>query len=259
LGVPHHLRHTIRSVGHPRINTLFEFEELAFHDTTLGELSLRRRSEPRAGNVIVYEVKLNEEFLMSSLFTASEEALAELGLAALKGDSLEVVVGGLGLGYTAATALKDDRVSRLWVIDKLSELIGWHMRALVPLGKTLTDDSRCHLVHADFFEFARVGSKLLATSEPTRTFDAILLDIDHSPTHWLTASNSSLYSVEGLTQMATHIRPEGVFALWSNDPPSQPFVERLEGIFATLATHVVSFPNPYTNDESACTVYVATR
>lgn len=76
------------------------FEELDNCDTPIGELSLRRRRIPALGDAPIYEVKLGEEFLMSSLFVAAEEALAEQGLAACHGQALDVVVGGLGLGHT---------------------------------------------------------------------------------------------------------------------------------------------------------------
>lgn len=88
------------------------FEELDWHETPMGELTLRRRLEPTLG-VDVFEVKLGEEFLMSSLFTVAEVALADLGLAAVSGDNLRVVVGGLGLGYTAVAALADARSAHL--------------------------------------------------------------------------------------------------------------------------------------------------
>ena len=86
------------------------FEELDYCDTQLGELILRRRRIPMLENEVVHEIILNGEFLMSSLFHAVEEALADLGLAAVEtsgGGSLDVVVGGLGLGYTAAAALRN--------------------------------------------------------------------------------------------------------------------------------------------------------
>ena len=86
---------------------MIDFEELDYQKTPLGEISLRRRAEPRIEGGIVYEVKLGDEFLMTSLFTASEIQLARLGLAALKGPDLDIVVGGLGLGYTAAAVLED--------------------------------------------------------------------------------------------------------------------------------------------------------
>src|SRR3954468_6851135 len=76
-----------------------DFEELDYRPTPIGALSLRRRRELTLG-VDVFEIKLGDEFLMSSLFTASEIALARLGLAGLSEPGLDVVVGGLGLGYT---------------------------------------------------------------------------------------------------------------------------------------------------------------
>ena len=83
------------------------FEELDFRPTPLGDLVLRRRRIPRLGELDVYEVKLGDDFLMSSLFHEAERQLAKLGLGALEQENLDVVVGGLGLGYTAVAALED--------------------------------------------------------------------------------------------------------------------------------------------------------
>jgi hypothetical protein len=74
------------------------FEELDYCPTPIGAISLRRRREARLG-VDVLEIKLGEEHLMSDLFTASEIALADLGVGACQGEGLDVVVGGLGLGW----------------------------------------------------------------------------------------------------------------------------------------------------------------
>jgi len=73
------------------------YEELDWQKTRMGELMLRRRADPATGEMI-YEVRLEDEYLMSSLFTVAEEELATLGLAAATGDRLNVLVGGLGLG-----------------------------------------------------------------------------------------------------------------------------------------------------------------
>jgi hypothetical protein len=85
------------------------FEELDYRPTPIGALSLRRRRELSLG-VDIFEIKLGSQYLMSSLFTASEIALARLGLAALSGPELDVVVGGLGLGYTAQEVLEHSTV-----------------------------------------------------------------------------------------------------------------------------------------------------
>jgi spermidine synthase len=235
------------------------FEELDFQKTPLGDISLRKRTEPRLDGRLVYEVKLGDEFLMSSLFTESEIQLSKLSLAALKQTQhktdLDIIVGGLGLGYTAVAALEDDAIRSLKVIDVMQPVIDWHNRGLVPLGKVLSDDPRCTLVHADFFA--------LATSD-NRSFDsnnkqvhAVLLDIDHSPTHWLNEANSSFYSEESLNKLADKIYPGGIFGLWSNDPPDEEFMSLLNTVFHTSESHIVSFPNLYTDKESSCTVYIA--
>lgn len=106
------------------------FEELDWQETPIGAISLRRRRDPVL-DVDVYEVKLDDEYLMSSLFTTAEVELARLGLAELTGGSADVLVGGLGLGCTAAAALDDDRVRSLTVVEGLAEVVDWHHRGLL--------------------------------------------------------------------------------------------------------------------------------
>ncbi|MEP7149875.1 MAG: spermidine synthase [Acidobacteriota bacterium] len=228
-------------------------EELGYQKTPLGDLTLRRRVEPLWDNREVFEVKLGDEYLMSSLFTESERKLAKFGLASLEGE-LDVVVGGLGLGYTAAEVLKNKKVERLLVIDLFQAVIDWHRDGLVPIGNVLAKDSRCELRQADFFELARTG---FDANVPDKKFDAVLLDIDHSPEHLLNPSNKSLYTSEGLRSILNQIKPGGSFALWSDDPASDDFTQRLGDVFGSAAAFNVEFPNPYTNSISVNSVYVA--
>ncbi len=232
------------------------FEELAYEQTPMGELTLRRRYEP-AVDAEVYEVKLGEEFLMSSLFTVAEEELSRLGLAALDPHrvDLDVVVGGLGLGYTAVTALHDARVRSMMVVDALPAVIDWHERRLLPVSGLLIDDPRTRLVHADFFALVRAAPG--ASGVLPERVDAILLDVDHSPTFTLDPSHADLYTVEGLRRLAAHLRPGGVFALWSDDPPEPMFLDALRAVFATVDGHTVGFENPLTGGTSRNGVYVA--
>ncbi len=232
-----------------------KIEELAYHKTDLGELILRRRIEPRLENREVFEVKLGEEFLMSSLFTEAEKELANLGLQGLTG-KLDVVVGGLGLGYTAVAALEFENVRSLLVIDKFQEVIDWHEQKLVPMGKILAEDERCELKQGDFFEMARSGFDV---SGKKRKFDAVLLDIDHSPKHYLDEKNESFYGVEGLYDLKRHLKTDGVFALWSNDTADEEFTKHLASVFGTASAHNVEFANPYTNSTSVNSVYVAVK
>ena len=230
------------------------FEELASARTSMGEISLRRRLEP-SRRIDVYEVKLDDDFLMSSLFTVAEIELARLGLAEAAAEDLEVVVGGLGLGYTAAAALEDPRVRSVTVIEALAEVIGWHERDLLPETAGLAHDPRTRLVHGDFF--AMLAADGFDVTEPGRRSDVILLDIDHSPTHVLDPSHAAFYTPSGLRELAGQLWPGGVFALWSDDPPDAGFESSLGEVFERSRAEVVTFPNLHTGGRSSNTVYVA--
>ena len=236
------------------------FEELDHQVTPLGPVTLSRRRMPLLGDEPVFEIKLNDEFLMSSAYFGSEVALASLGLKAVREPGpLNVVVGGLGLGFTAKEALRDDRVGQLAVIEFLEPVIDWHRRGLVPLGRELNEDPRCRFVHQDFFARARHPSEGMDPENPSLLFDAVLLDIDHSPTHYLNPTHAGFYEYAGLERFAQKLTAGGVFALWSNDPPEDAFLRRLREVFPVVASHVVSFPNPLRDEEARCSVYVAVK
>ncbi len=263
----------------------FDFEELDYQVTPLGDISLRRRAEPRLGGTIIYEVKLGDEFLMSSLFTEAEIQLARLGVAALDDtgdDTLDIVVGGLGLGYTAHAVLEFSAVRSLAVVEVMKPVIDWHRRGLVPLGEHITANSRCKILHGDFFELAAAdrtgfdgtgfdgasfdgasfdGASLdgasLDGSMPMQLAHAVLLDIDHSPSHWLNPANSTFYSESGLRGLAAKLHPGGIFGLWSNDPPDDTFIRLLDSVFESCEAHVITFYNPYSGGQSSNTVYLA--
>lgn len=231
----------------------------------MGDLVLRRRLEPTL-QVDVYEVKLGEEYLMSSLFTASEVELGRLGLAALSsvagdgdggtdGAGFDVVVGGLGLGYTARAVLEDPRVRSLYVVDALGEVIDWHRQHLLPLSAELTEDPRCHLVHGDFFALVAEGAPFGPTA-PER-LHAVLVDIDHTPRHHLDPSHAAFYEPDGLRRMADRLHPGGIFGLWSDAPPDADYIATAEQVFTTCEARVVTFPNPHSGEESRSTVYLA--
>jgi spermidine synthase len=231
------------------------FEELDFRPTPIGAVSLRRR-RTLAQDEDVYEIKLDDEFLMSSRFTASEIALARLGLAELSGEAWDVAVGGLGLGYTAQEVLAHAAVGALVVVEMLQPVIDWHTSGLLPLGPALTRDPRCRLMAGDFFALAASDSGL-DPEQPGRKFHAILLDIDHSPYALLDARSTSFYRPEGLRRLATHLHPGGVFGLWSNDTPDAAFTERLAGVFAHVRAEPVTFHNPLQDRPATQTVYLA--
>lgn len=231
------------------------FEELDWHLTPIGAISLRRRIEPVTGRE-VHEVKIDDDFLMSSMFTEAEVALAELGLDRVAGRTgLEVVVGGLGLGYTARAVLDRPGVAALVVVEALAPVIDWHRRGLVPLGPELVGDPRCRLVQGDFFALAAAGAGL-DPGRPGWPCDAVLVDIDHSPRHPLAPQNAPFYTADGLRRVAGALRAGGVFALWSNDPPDEVFLATMAQVFTDPVARVVAFDNPLQGRPAANTVYV---
>ncbi len=233
------------------------FAELDFRETPMGDLTLRRRRLLSLGDLEIFEVKLGDAFLMSSLFHEVEEALADLGLGEIEAaPPWDVVVGGLGLGYTAVAALRHAEVGSLVVIDALEAVIEWHQRGLVPLGATLTADPRCRLLHDDFFARA-ISADGFDPAQRGRRFHAVLLDIDHSPRDLLHARHGSFYQPEALRRLAAQLHRGGVFAMWSDEAPDEDFMQTLASAFAEVRAHVVTFANPLTESDSASTVYIA--
>lgn len=231
------------------------FEELDYRNTKMGELILQRRRILALKGRMVYEVRLGAEYLMSSLFHAAETALADIGLGELKGSEWEVVVGGLGLGYTAEAALRFEQVKRLIVVESLEPVIDWHRQELVPNGAVLNKDPRCIYHHADFFDLARNAG--FDPEVPDHRFDAVLLDIDHTPDFLLHASHGDFYTTAGMERLRTFLNPGGIFALWSNDPPRQEFLQILSGVFSWADAHVVEFENPLQQCLAANSIYMA--
>ena len=234
------------------------FEELDYRQTQLGELILRRRRVLAMDRDVV-EVILNDEHLMSDMFTASEIALADIPLDRMTASAPDILpdilVGGLGLGYTAEAVLGHDRVRSLTVVEYLAPIIEWHRAGILPLGTRLADDPRCRLVEGDFFALA-LGDAGFDPDRPGRRFDGIFLDIDHSPDFHLNPSHAALYGDDGLTRLKHHLTGSGIFALWSNDPPDSIFLSRLESHFTAASAEKVRFFNSLLGEDCVQTVYL---
>lgn len=230
------------------------YEELDYRQTSLGELILRRRRILKLDRDVV-EVILNDEHLMSDMFTASEIALADIPLDRMTATAPDILVGGLGLGYTADAVLGHDRVRSLTVVEYLAPIIEWHRAGMLPLGTRLAGDPRCRFVEGDFFALA-LGDAGFDPDRPGRRFDGIFLDIDHSPDFHLNPSHAALYGEDGLTRLKRHLTGSGIFALWSNDPPDSTFLSRLDAHFTAASAEEVRFFNPLLGEDCVQTVYL---
>ncbi len=234
------------------------FEELDYCPTPMGALSLRRRRLPGVDEDI-YEIKIGDDFLMSSRFTASETALAAIALDMIESPAPDIVVGGLGLGFTARRVLESERVASLVVVEAFGAVIDWHRRGLVPLGPTLTSDDRCTLIEGDFFDMAVDDECGFDPDRPGRLFDAVIVDIDHSPGDLLSKTHGTFYTPAGLCKAAEKLKHRGVFAVWSNDPPDQAFTAKLEEVFVDVDARIITFDNPLQGRTANATIYAARR
>ena len=170
---------------------------------TNGELTLLRHGAE-------FSIRVNCEELMTSRAHASEEALAELACKRIAGRAgAEVLVGGLGMGYTAAAALKALRPDgKVIVAELLPSVIRWNRHELAELtGKALVDNDRVIIREIEL-------GQMLREARP-ESFDAILLDVDNGPEALTRSGNSWLYSKTGLATAKNVLRPEGILAVWS--------------------------------------------
>lgn len=214
-------------------------EILAYEPTPLGILCLRRRELLGEPGTVVTEVTLNHEFLMSSYHTASERALASMALDMAGGRDVQTLVGGLGLGYTAAEVLASGRAGRVEVVELLPQVIVWLDRGLIPLADFLQGDPRLHVSQGDVYERLR--------HPPTRQFDVILIDVDHSPEDHLDGANDSFYTEEGLQRARRHLAKDGVLGVWSY-AESSPFADALQRVFREVRIEPVTFNNTHINE-----------
>ena len=228
-------------------------EILAYEETPLGILCLRRRALISQPNTCVTEITLNHEFLMSSYLTESERALASRGLARLPADSerpIRVLVGGFGLGYTANEALQSPRVESVEVVEYLPQVIGWFHGNLIPLAAKLLTEKRLSISQGDIYH--RLGST------PTLPYDLVLIDVDHSPQDVLGPQSHGFYTREGLTTAKAHLVPGGVLGLWSYAEDT-PLLAKMQEVFRDVEVEQVSVWNDLIDEEQTDWLFFGRR
>ncbi len=223
-------------------------EILAYEPTELGMLCLRRRQLLCEPSAVVTEVTLNHEFLMSSYLTASERALSKIALQMHSGFCLRVLVGGLGLGYTAQAALGSDRVSKCEVVEFLPQVINWLEQGLVPLSDELNADNRLKVTQRDVYQ--------QLTSPPKQKHDLILIDVDHSPDENLDAANGNFYTADGLKRAKLHLAKDGLLGVWSY-AESSPFADSLRDVFREVRVESVTVFNNLINEQQTDWLFFA--
>jgi len=185
-------------------------ETLAQHFGPRGEVVLRRRIE---NGPAVEELIVNGAFAMDSSETSTEQRLGEIALTAVRdGAPYRVLVGGLGLGYTAA-AIRQGDVAQLEVVEIEDCLVEWAHRGLTPTLAGLVADPRVRLQVGD------VRSVLLGDQNgPGGPWNAVVLDVDNGPDFLIHQANEALYSESTLRAAYGRLAPGGVLAIWCQGP-----------------------------------------
>jgi spermidine synthase len=196
-----------------------ECDEVARASSPRGEVVLRRRGK-------VLELRVNGVFVMDTAETSTERALARGALDALACPR-DVLVGGLGLGFTAREVLADSRVETLTVVEIEPAVIGWLRDGLAGEGSSLFGDERCRVVEGDLRDFL--------AAEPDASYDLVLLDVDNGPDFLVYETNAALYETSFLRQARRVLRPESRLAVWSSSP-STVLDESLRLVFGSASS-----------------------
>lgn len=191
-----------------------EAETIQRETTPRGEILLRRRDTD-------YEIISNGTFLMATYNGDSERLLVESALEAAPHPQ-KVLIGGLGVGFSLAAALADERTRNVTVLEIEQQVIRWNHTYLAPFSHNGLADPRTHVIHADLLDWVH---------HTEEQFDAICLDIDNGPDWTVTKDNQSLYSEAGLTWLSHIMAKDGVISFWSASP-APAFVERLRKMFS---------------------------
>ena len=158
---------------------------------------LRRRDDG------ALELRVNGVFVMDDVETSSERALAR---AVLDLGARDILVGGLGLGFTLRELLAEPTVSRVVVAELESQIVGWMRGGTIP-GVDLLDDPRVAMVVDDV--------RAVVAAQAPHSLDAIVLDVDNGPDSLVHEANAEVYSADFIATCVSRLRPDGSLCVWS--------------------------------------------
>ncbi|SET52561.1 hypothetical protein [Geodermatophilus poikilotrophus] len=210
-----------------------------------GEVALRRRTTDDGGTHL--ELVVDGVFAMDDTDTTTECALATEALSRLPGADLQVLVGGLGLGWTAATALAEPRVGTVEVVELHEPLVRWAEQGRLPALPPGAPRLR-----------VRTGDVADVLGEHDGWWDAVLLDVDNGPGFLVHRSNDALYRPAGLAGAVAALRPSGVLAIWSSSPAPR-LRQALAGLPTTTDAEELLLPVARDGHEFTYAVVLARR
>jgi spermidine synthase len=167
-----------------------------------------------------FSIRVNTCELMNSRAHGSEEVLAESACNMIAGrPEPAILIGGLGMGFTAAAALRHlPEGGRVVFAEIVPAVVSWNRGPLADLAGRPLDDPRIHIMETDVANILQHEKHI---------WDAILLDVDNGPAGLTRKGNNRLYTPDGLKTAFMALKPSGVLGVWSADP-SPPFTQRLK-------------------------------
>ena len=183
------------------------YVEIARASSDRGEVVLRQRrdaDDPDAAGAV--ELRVNGVFVMDTVETSTERALAAAALKQVD-EPRDVLIGGLGLGFTAHEVLADPRVERAAVVELEESLVEWMRDGTIPHGPSYLADDRLRLVVADI--------RSAVAEAAADSYDLVLLDVDNGPGYLVHDSNAEIYEAAFLDRVADLLRPGGALVVWS--------------------------------------------
>lgn len=201
------------------------WQTLATAETPEGPLELRRRRDD-------WLLTIKGRVLMNSFSRSSEEELSRLGIAALGGRAVQnVLIGGLGMGFTLRALLDGAGPSTRVVVAELNQVVvDWCRGPLGPATANAVSDPRVEVAIADVAD--------VIARAPAGSFDLILLDLYEGPNSATQRADDPFYGAAALARTRRALRPEGVLGVWSEDA-DVPFSRRFEGAGFTVAKHSI--------------------
>jgi spermidine synthase len=156
-------------------------------------------------------VEKEDSELMNNEFHYSEDVLAKIACEHVHTrEQPHLLIGGLGMGFTLASALKHSSASAKIIVSELMHaVVRWNQTYLAHLAEFPLHDNRVQVLEQD------VGQVM---TEHKNTFDAIMLDVDNGPDGYTRDSNDNLYGLQGLNNAYEALKPGGILTVWSAEP-----------------------------------------
>lgn len=205
-------------------------------ETSRGELILQQRGSE-------YEIISNGTFLMATYNGESERVLVRAALAAVDGVAENILIGGLGVGFSLQEALRSPHVARVEVVEIEPKIIEWNQSRLGSVARAAMADGRTAIRQQDVLDWLRTDA----------LYDAVCLDVDNGSDWTVFEENHGLYTSAGLTAIYDHVRPGGAVSFW-NARHDAAFLQRLRRQFGHVAVTTVPHPTGLPD-----VVYVASR